>query len=90
MKLTEKGANALRKAMANYKAGEEFSAAELTKKCGETISAAALNGVVNQGLMTKKAGSPVKFALVEGVEEMLATEEAGGCDTVFLYISEIV
>lgn len=80
MKLTEKGANALRKAMANYQAGEEFSAAELTKKCGETISAAALNGVVNQGLMTKKAGSPVKFALVEGVEEMLAAEEAGGCD----------
>lgn len=80
MKLTEKGANALRKAMANYQAGEEFSAAELTKKCGETISAAALNGVVNQGLMTKKTGSPVKFALVEGAEEMFTAEEAGGCD----------
>lgn len=90
MKLTEKGANALRKAMANYKAGEEFSAAELTKKCGETISAAALNGVVNQGLMTKKAGSPVKFALVEGVEEMLAAEEAGGCDNTNLHAAKVV
>ena len=90
MKLTEKGANALRKAMANYKAGEEFSAAELTKKCGETISAAALNGVVNQGLMTKKAGSPVKFALIEGVEEMLAAEEAGGCDNTNLHAAKVV
>lgn len=90
MKLTEKGANALRKAMANYQAGEEFSAAELTKKCGETISAAALNGVVNQGLMTKKAGSPVKFALVEGVEEMLAAEEAGGCDNTNLHAAKVV
>ena len=90
MKLTEKGANALRKAMANYQAGEEFSAAELTKKCGETVSAAALNGVVNQGLMTKKAGSPVKFALVEGVEEMLAAEEAGGCDNTNLHAAKVV
>lgn len=90
MKLTEKGANALRKAMANYHAGEEFSAAELTKKCGETISAAALNGVVNQGLMTKKAGSPVKFALVDGVEEMLAAEEAGGCDNTNLHAAKVV
>ena len=90
MKLTEKGANALRKAMANYQAGEEFSAAELTKKCGETISAAALNGVVNQGLMMKKAGSPVKFALVEGVEEMLAAEEAGGCDNTNLHAAKVV
>ena len=90
MKLTEKGANALRKAMANYQAGEDFSAAELTKKCGETISAAALNGVVNQGLMTKKAGSPVKFALVEGVEEMLAAEEAGGCDNTNLHAAKVV
>lgn len=90
MKLTEKGANALRKAMANYQAGEEFSAAELTKKCGETISAAALNGVVNQGLMTKKTGSPVKFALVEGVEEMLAAEEAGGCDNTNLHAAKVV
>lgn len=90
MKLTEKGANALRKAMTNYQAGEEFSAAELTKKCGETISAAALNGVVNQGLMTKKAGSPVKFALVEGVEEMLAAEEAGGCDNTNLHAVKVV
>lgn len=90
MKLTEKGANALRKAMANYQAGEEFSAAELTKKCGETISAAALNGVVNQGLMIKKAGSPVKFALVEGVEEMLAAEETGGCDNTNLHAAKVV
>lgn len=90
MKLTEKGANALRKAMAHYQAGEEFSAAELTKKCGETISAAALNGVVNQGLMTKKAGSPVKFALIEGVEEMLAAEEAGGCDNTNLHAAKVV
>lgn len=90
MKLTEKGANALRKAMANYQAGEDFSAAELTKKCGETISAAALNGVVNQGLMTKKTGSPVKFALVEGVGEMLAAEEAGGCDNTNLHAAKVV
>lgn len=89
MKLTEKGANALRKAMANYQAGEEFSAAELTKKCGETISAAALNGVVNQGLMIKKAGSPVKFALVEGVEERLAAEEVGGCDNKKMHAAKV-
>lgn len=76
--------------MANYQAGEEFSAAELTKKFGETISAAALNGVVNQGLMTKKAGSPVKFALVEGVEEILAAEEAGGCDNTNLHAAKVV
>lgn len=76
--------------MANYQAGEEFSAAELTKKCSETISAAALNGVVNQGLMIKKAGSPVTFALVEGIEEMLAAEEAGGCDNTNLHAAKVV
>ena len=89
MKLTEKGSNAIRKAI-KYFLNQEFSAAELSNACGEKISAAALNGVVNQGLMTKKAGSPVKFALVEGVEEMLASEEAGGCDNTNLHAAKVV
>lgn len=44
MKLTEKGANALRKAMANYQAGEEFSAAIKKAKYTEQSGHCAICG----------------------------------------------
>lgn len=63
MKLTEKGIAAFAAALEHYP-NESFSAASLSAKCGAPIFAATLNGIVNQGLMTRLGGSPVKFELV--------------------------
>lgn len=69
MKLTEKGVAAFAAAL-EHCPNESFSAASLSAKCGATISAATLNGIVNQGLMTRLGGSPVKFELVPNAKEL--------------------
>lgn len=69
MKLTEKGVIAFAAAL-EHCPNESFSAASLSAKCGAPISAATLNGIVNQGLMTRLGGSPVKFELVPNAKEL--------------------
>ena len=69
MKLTEKGITALAAAL-EHCPNESFTAASLSTKCGLPISAATLNGITNQGLMTRLGGSPVKFELVPNAKEL--------------------
>lgn len=71
MALTEKGQFALAKIKEHFPKGQ-FSAKDLTAACGETIVAATLNGVANNGYITKLGGSPVMFETVDGLEELLA------------------
>lgn len=73
MNLTEKGLNALNQARTHFPHGY-FSAAELSAKCGEKIVAATLNGVVTKGYMEKIAGTPVKYCLVDNIEELIAND----------------
>jgi hypothetical protein len=74
MALTEKGQFAFKAALKFFKT-EKFSAADLTDKVGEKISAASLNAIVNRGYMLKEAGTPVKFYFVDNIDEILALEE---------------
>lgn len=74
MNLTEKGRVAFDYAQKYFPTGW-FSAAELSEKCGEKITAAALNGIVTRGYMEKMAGTPVKFCLVEDIEQIIKNEE---------------
>ena len=74
MNLTEKGLNALNQARTHFPHGY-FSAAELSAKCGEKIVAATLNGVVTKGYMEKMAGTPVKYCLIDNIEELIANDE---------------
>lgn len=69
MKLTEKGIAAFAAAL-EHCPNESFSAASLTAKCGFPVSAATLNGIVNQGLMIRLGGSPVKFELVSNAKDL--------------------
>lgn len=69
MKLTEKGAIAFAVAL-EHCPSESFTAASLSAKSGVSISAATLNGVVNQGLMTRLGGSPVKFKLAPNARDL--------------------
>lgn len=82
MALTEKGQFALAKIKEHFPKGQ-FSAKDLTAACGETIVAATLNGVANNGYITKLGGSPVMFEATDGLEELLtqALEEQNkkGC-----------
>ena len=55
MKLTEKGTIAFAAAL-EHCPNEPFTAASLSTKCGISISAATLNGIANQGLMTRLGG----------------------------------
>jgi hypothetical protein len=79
--LTEKGQFAFNVAFQHFKT-QKFSAADLTSVCGERISAASLNAIVNKGYMLKEAGSPVKFYFVEDIDTILLNEEKekGGLD----------
>ena len=81
MNLTEKGLAAFTHARKHY-TNEWFSAAELSEKCGEKISAATLNGIVTRGYMEKMAGSPVLFKFIDGIDEIIQSEveEKRGCD----------
>ena len=74
MNLTEKGLNALNQARTHFPHGY-FSAADLSAKCGEKIVAATLNGVVTKGYMEKMAGTPVKYCLIDNIEELIANDE---------------
>jgi hypothetical protein len=74
MNLTDKGRVAFDYAQKYFPTGW-FSAAELSEKCGEKITAAALNGIVTRGYMEKMAGTPVKFCLVEDIEQIIKDEE---------------
>lgn len=69
MKLTEKGIAAFAAAL-EHCPNEPFTAASLSAKCGISISAATLNGIVNQGLMVRLGGSPVKFELVPNAKDL--------------------
>lgn len=69
MKLTEKGTIAFTAALEHY-SNEPFTAASLSAKSGISISAATLNGIANQGLMTRLGGSPVKFKLVPNAKDL--------------------
>lgn len=71
MALTEKGQFALTKIKEHFPKGQ-FSAKDLSEACGETVVAATLNGVANNGYITKLGGSPVMFEAVDGLEELLA------------------
>lgn len=81
MNLTEKGRVAFDYARKYFPEGW-FSAADLSEKCGEKIAAATLNGIVSRGYMEKMTGSPVKFALVEDIDNLIniEAEEKRGCD----------
>ena len=83
MALTEKGIIALNH-IKEYFPKNSFSAKELSDACGETIVAATLNGVANNGYLTKLGGSPVRFEAVQDfielVENLAAEATKGGCD----------
>lgn len=91
MELTEKGRVAFNYALQFYKNGV-FSAADLSKQCGEKIAAATLNGIVSRGYMEKIAGTPVKFRFIEGIDELIAADEEGekGCDNTNLHKAKAV
>lgn len=69
MKLTKKGIAAFAAAL-EHCPNESFTAASLTAKCGFSVSAATLNCITNQGLMTRLGGSPVKFELVPSAKDL--------------------
>ena len=69
MKLTEKGTIAFAAAL-EHCPNEPFTAASLSAKSGISISAATLNSIANQGLMTRLSGSPVKFKLVPNARDL--------------------
>lgn len=83
MALTEKGREALGY-IQKYFPNEAFTAKELTDKCGVKIVGAVLNGVVNNGYLTKLGGSPVQYQpiddFVELINSIVEEENAKGCD----------
>lgn len=83
MALTEKGRLALAKIKEYFPKGQ-FSAKDLSAASGETIVAATLNGVANNGYITKLGGSPVMYEAIDGFEEFIANtleeEQKKGCD----------
>ena len=67
MALTEKGKNALLQIKKFFPKGQ-FTAKELSDACGEKIVAATLNGVVNNGYLTKIEGtSPIVYEAIENI-----------------------
>ncbi len=83
MALTEKGREALGY-IQKYFPNKAFTAKELTDKCGVKIVGAVLNGVVNNGYLTKLGGSPVQYQpiddFVELINSIVEEENAKGCD----------
>lgn len=79
--LTEKGQYAFNAIREHFPTGS-FSAAELSAAVGEKIVAATLNGVAARGYLVKESGSPVKYRLIENIDEILSEEEEAskGCD----------
>lgn len=64
MALTEKGFYTLNKIKEFYPTGD-FTAKELSEACGERIYAATLNGIVNNGYLSKTDGTPALYALID-------------------------
>jgi hypothetical protein len=82
MALTEKGAIALNYIKTYFPKGS-FSAKDLSDACGEKIVAATLNGVANNGYITKLGGSPVMYETIDDLEELMSQmleEQKKGCD----------
>ena len=82
MALTEKGQIALNYVKTYFPKGQ-FCAKDLSDACGEKIAAATLNGVANNGYITKLGGSPVQYEAVDDLLELLEnleTSEKTGCD----------
>ena len=79
--LTEKGQYAFNAIREHFPTGS-FSAAELSAAVGEKIVAATLNSVANRGYLIKEGGSPVKYHLIENINEIISEEEIAskGCD----------
>ena len=71
MALTEKGTIALNHIKTHFPKGS-FSAKDLSDACGEKIVAATLNGVANNGYITKLGGSPVMYEAIGDLEELMA------------------
>ena len=70
MALTEKGTIALNYIKTYFPKGS-FSAKDLSDACGEKIVAATLNGVANNGYITKLGGSPVMYEVIDDIEELM-------------------
>ena len=70
MALTEKGLNALGHVKTYFPTGA-FSAADLSSACGEKIFAATLNAIVSNGYLNKLGGSPVMYAAIPNLIELL-------------------
>ena len=70
MALTEKGTIALNHIKTHFPKGS-FSAKDLSDACGEKIVAATLNGVANNGYITKLGGSPVMYEAIDDIEELM-------------------
>lgn len=90
MALTEKGRLALSKIKEYFPKGQ-FSAKDLSAASGETIVAATLNGVANNGYITKLGGSPVMYEAIDGFEELIATaieDTKKGCDNTNLHTAK--
>ena len=82
MALTDKGQIALNYVKTYFPKGQ-FCAKDLSDACGEKIAAATLNGVANNGYITKLGGSPVQYEAVDDLLELLEnleTSEKTGCD----------
>lgn len=82
MALTEKGQVALKYIQEFFPKGS-FSAKDLSDACGEKIVAATLNGVANNGYITKLGGSPVQYEAIADLDELLdaaLVEQKNGCD----------
>lgn len=82
MALTEKGQVALKYIQEFFPKGA-FSAKDLSDACGEKIVAATLNGVANNGYITKLGGSPVQYEAINDLEDLLEfalAEQKNGCD----------
>lgn len=87
MALTERGQNALVHIKAHFPTGA-FSAKDLTDACGEKIVAAVLNGLTNNGYLTKLGGSPVQYETVSEFLELMESLEVSvknGCDNTNLH-----
>lgn len=74
MALTEKGQMALGY-INKYYPNEAFTAKELSDKCGVKIVGATLNGIVNNGYLTKLGGSPVQYQTINNFAELIKAME---------------
>ena len=70
MALTEKGTIALNFIKEYFPKGK-FTAKDLSDACGEKIVAATLNGVANNGYITKLGGSPIEYEVIDDLDELL-------------------